>query len=89
MRKRASNLPEYCDRIRHSWGGSIGYAGWTRRFRKPGTQRHIGPMQIDRKYLENALAALVRINSVNPKFSDGSTDELAIATHLDGVMRAL
>jgi acetylornithine deacetylase len=46
-------------------------------------------MQIDRAYLEQTLAALVRINSVNPKFSDGSTDELAIATHLDGVMRAL
>jgi acetylornithine deacetylase len=50
---------------------------------------HIGPMQIDRSYLEQTLAALVRINSVNPKFSDGSTDEHAIATHLDGVMRAL
>jgi transketolase N-terminal domain/subunit len=46
-------------------------------------------MQIDRAYLEQTLSALVRINSVNPKFSDGSTDELAIATHLDGVMRAL
>jgi acetylornithine deacetylase len=46
-------------------------------------------MQIDRSSLEQTLAALVRINSVNPKFSDGSTNELAIATHLDGVMRAL
>src|SRR4051794_24129095 len=46
-------------------------------------------MQIDRRYLEETLAALVRINSVNPKFSDGSTGELAIATHLDGVLRAL
>ncbi|HEY2896374.1 MAG TPA: M20/M25/M40 family metallo-hydrolase [Gemmatimonadaceae bacterium] len=46
-------------------------------------------MKIDREYLEQTLAALVRINSVNPKFSDGSTDELAIAAHLDGVMRAL
>jgi acetylornithine deacetylase len=46
-------------------------------------------MQIDRISLEQTLAALVRINSVNPKFSDGSTDELAIATHLGGVMRAL
>jgi acetylornithine deacetylase len=46
-------------------------------------------MQIDRAYLEQTLAALVRINSVNPKFSDGSTDELAIATHLEGAMRAL
>ena len=46
-------------------------------------------MQIDRAYLEQTLAALVCINSVNPKFSDGSTDELAIATHLEGAMRAL
>jgi acetylornithine deacetylase len=46
-------------------------------------------MEIDRKYLEQTLAALVRINSVNPKFSDGTTDELAIATHLDGLWRAL
>jgi acetylornithine deacetylase len=50
---------------------------------------HIGRMQIDRTYLEQTLAALVRINSVNPKFSVGSTDELAIAMHLDDVMRAL
>ena len=50
---------------------------------------HIGTMHIDRKYLEQTLASLVRINSVNPKFSDGSTDELAIATHLEGVLRAL
>jgi len=50
---------------------------------------HIHVMQIDRSYLEQTLAGLVRINSVNPKFSDGSTDELAIATRLDGVMRAL
>jgi acetylornithine deacetylase len=53
------------------------------------SSRHIGSMQIDRAYLEQTLAALVRINSVNPKFSDGSTDELAIATHLEGAMRAL
>ena len=46
-------------------------------------------MQIDRPYLEQTLASLVRINSVNPKFSDGSTDESAIAAHLEGVLRAL
>src|SRR3954462_10524872 len=46
-------------------------------------------MKIDRTYLEETLAALVRINSVNPKFSNASTDELAIATHLSGVMREL
>jgi acetylornithine deacetylase len=46
-------------------------------------------MQIDRAYLEHTLAALVRINSVNPKFSDGSTDESAIAGHLEGVLHAL
>ena len=46
-------------------------------------------MQIDRAYLEHTLVNLVRINSVNPKFGDGSTDESAIAEHLDGVLRAL
>jgi acetylornithine deacetylase len=46
-------------------------------------------MQIDRTNLERTLASLVRINSVNPKFSDGSTNESAIAAHLEGVLRAL
>lgn len=46
-------------------------------------------MQIDRAYLEHTLAALVRINSVNPKFSNGLTDESAIAAHLEGVLHAL
>jgi acetylornithine deacetylase len=46
-------------------------------------------MQIDRAYLAHTLAALVRINSVNPKFSNGATDESAIAAHLEGVLRAL
>ena len=46
-------------------------------------------MQIDRPYLEQTLASLVRINSVNPKFSGGSTDESAIAAHLEGILRAL
>lgn len=46
-------------------------------------------MQIDRAYLEQTLTDLVRINSVNPKFSGGTTDESAIAEHLDGVLRAL
>jgi acetylornithine deacetylase len=46
-------------------------------------------MKIDRAYLEQTLASLVRINSVNPKFSDGSTNESAIAEHLEGVLRAL
>ena len=46
-------------------------------------------MQIDRPYLEQTLASLVRINSVNPKFSGGSTDESAIAAHLQGVLSAL
>ena len=46
-------------------------------------------MHIDRPYLERTLADLVRVNSVNPKFGDGRTNERAIATHLTGVMRAL
>ncbi len=46
-------------------------------------------MRIDRRYLEDTLAALVRMNSVNPKFSDGSTNERGIAEHLALQMRAL
>ena len=46
-------------------------------------------MQIDRAYLQQTLAALVRINSVNPKFSDGSTNESAIAAHLASELRSL
>ncbi len=46
-------------------------------------------MLIDRHYLEATLAALVRINSVNPKFSGGSTDETAIAAYLEGLLRSL
>lgn len=46
-------------------------------------------MHIDRASLERTLAALVRINSINPKFSDGVTDEQAISAHLGEVMRAL
>ena len=46
-------------------------------------------MNVDRAYLEQTLASLARTNSVNPKFSDGSTNETAIAAHLDGVLRAL
>lgn len=46
-------------------------------------------MKIDRACLEQTLSSLVRINSVNPKFSDGSSDESAIAAYLGGVLRAL
>jgi acetylornithine deacetylase len=46
-------------------------------------------LRIDRPALERTLTSLVRINSVNPKFGDGSTNECAIAAHLADVMRAL
>ena len=46
-------------------------------------------MHIDRPALEHTLASLVRINSVNPKLGDGSTNERAIAAHLADAMRAL
>jgi acetylornithine deacetylase len=46
-------------------------------------------IRIDRPALERTLASLVRINSVNPKFGDGSTNECAIAEHLAGVMHTL
>lgn len=46
-------------------------------------------MHIDRPYLERTLADLVRIDSINPKFTGGCTSERAIAAHLTDVMRAL
>jgi acetylornithine deacetylase len=70
-------------------GCAITHPGTSRQFRKSHASSHIVRMQIDRPYLEQTLASLVRINSVNPKFSGGSTDEHAIATHLGGAMRAL
>lgn len=38
-------------------------------------------MRADRGYVVDSLARLVRINSVNPAFGDGSTDERAVAGH--------
>jgi acetylornithine deacetylase len=40
-------------------------------------------------YIADTLAALVRINSINPAFGGGTTNERAIAEHLDGVFAAL
>jgi acetylornithine deacetylase len=37
---------------------------------------------VDRGYLTRALADLVRINSINPMFGAGSTDEAEIAAHV-------
>ena len=39
-------------------------------------------MQIDAAYAEATLSDLVRINSINPEFSDGDTNERAIAEHV-------
>ncbi len=39
-------------------------------------------MKIDTVYLVDALSALVRINSINPEFSAGTTDEREIAAFL-------
>ncbi|HEX2204122.1 MAG TPA: M20/M25/M40 family metallo-hydrolase [Longimicrobium sp.] len=36
-------------------------------------------MRVDRDYIVETLAGLVRTNSINPAFSDGSTDERALA----------
>ena len=46
-------------------------------------------MLIDRPYLTSTLADLVRINSINPAFSGGTTDERAIVTYLGKAMTAL
>jgi acetylornithine deacetylase len=39
-------------------------------------------MRVDSRYVAATLADLVRINSVNPAFSDGSTSERRIAEHV-------
>ena len=44
---------------------------------------------IDERYLVDQAQSLVRINSINPAFSGGTTDERDVATHVDGEMRAL
>ncbi len=46
-------------------------------------------MQIDRDYLDRTLAELVRINSINPAFGGGATDERAIVEHLADSLGAL
>lgn len=49
-------------------------------------------MRIDNDYLEKTLAGLVRINSINPFFTQGEerrTDESAIATYLAGELERL
>lgn len=44
---------------------------------------------IDREYVVAALADLVRINSVNPAFSDGTTDEKEIAAYVGGELSSM
>ncbi|HEU0052027.1 MAG TPA: ArgE/DapE family deacylase [Longimicrobium sp.] len=46
-------------------------------------------MTPDRDFIVESLAALVRINSINPAFSGGTTDESAIAEHVAGEMERL
>lgn len=46
-------------------------------------------MQIDNEYLVKTLADLVRINSVNPFFNEGETDESAIAAHVAAELERL
>src|SRR5580692_3400403 len=44
---------------------------------------------MDNTYVTSTLADLVRINSVNPAFSDGTTDERKIAEYLSSAFEAL
>lgn len=44
---------------------------------------------IDEKYLVEQARALVRINSINPAFSGGATDERAVASYVAGQLRAM
>ena len=46
-------------------------------------------MQADREYFVDTLQKLVRINSINPAFSDGSTSEAEIATWVGKEMERL
>ncbi len=46
-------------------------------------------MQVDRDYLVHTLAELVRIDSINPAFGGGGTDERRAAAHLAGVLGTL
>lgn len=46
-------------------------------------------MHIDREHLVGTLAELVRINSVNPAFSGGTTDEAAIAEYVATALEQL
>ncbi|HSA56272.1 MAG TPA: M20/M25/M40 family metallo-hydrolase [Gemmatimonadaceae bacterium] len=46
-------------------------------------------MHIDTSYVTRTLAELVRINSINPAFSNGRTNESAIAAHTSDVMGTL
>ena len=46
-------------------------------------------MPVDRDDLTRTLAELVRINSINPAFGDGRTNESEIASHVAGVLSDL
>jgi acetylornithine deacetylase len=44
---------------------------------------------MDSTYVKRTLADLVRINSINPAFSDGTTNEREIAAYLTGALKVL
>lgn len=46
-------------------------------------------LPVDAAYLTEGLVRLVRTNSINPAFSDGTTNEAAIADLVTGMMREL
>ena len=48
-----------------------------------------GSIRIDRGWLDEALADLVAIDSVNPTLIPGAAGERAIGAHVAGVMRAI
>ena len=54
----------------------------------PGSDAHPA-FRADRDYVVDALAALVRVPSINPAFSDGSTSERACAEHAAREMERL
>ncbi|CAN5160430.1 hypothetical protein BH24GEM2_BH24GEM2_09740 [soil metagenome] len=54
-------------------------------------ERDIGVnvVQINERYIRRILAELIRINSVNPAFSGGTTSERAIAEYVDAALTRL
>ncbi len=52
-------------------------------------ENDLEPLRVDREELNRTLAELVRINSINPAFGEGRTNEAEIAWHVAAVLSRL